>query len=520
MPELDDIALLRQYAESGLESAFTTLVERHVNLVYSAALRRVGNALAAEEITQAVFIILSRKAKALGAKTVLSGWLYQAARLTAANYLRGEIRRQNREQEAYMQSTFQKPADDRAWRQIAPLLDDAMGRLGEKDRNAVVLRFFEGKSLAEVGIALGAREDAAKMRINRALEKLRTFFTKRGISTTTAIVAGAVSANSVRAAPVGLATAISASVVKSSAVAASTLTLGKGALKIMAWTKTKMMTAAAVCLILAGGTTALILKEHSARYDALAASAYARGHLSDPKYRAVLTNLRTKTWPTERRLAEEKIASRQQVSETVNAFTINLKPYINAALTDSPASPSGNNENNLTELPSGVHVFGGVPFDVEGLIQLNGTNMLPFRKHYAARVDGMAVNRRCTKIYLFHGADWIYPSDFGTTIARLVLHYRDGSERRIDIIAGKDVFDCWGPLFTTGVDPRYFQMGHGTERAWTGSNPFIKRIWPDESLILYRSAFDNPQPGEMVSTLDYVSTMTGTAPFLLGLTVE
>ena len=109
MPELDDIALLRQYAEDNSESAFATLAEKYVNLVYSTALRGAGNAQAAEEITQAVFIILARKARSLSKRTILSGWLYQTARLTAANFLRGEIRRQKREQEAYMQSTLNEP---------------------------------------------------------------------------------------------------------------------------------------------------------------------------------------------------------------------------------------------------------------------------------------------------------------------------------------------------------------------------------------------------------------------------
>ena len=262
MPELDDIELLAQYARHNSETAFTTLVERYVNLVYSTALRRVGNPQAAEEITQAVFIILARKARGLSRRTVLSGWLYQTTRLTAANFLRGEIRRQRREQEAYMQSTLRDPADDWVWRQVAPLLDDAMGRLNEKDRNAVVLRFFENKSLAEVGTALGASEDAVKMRVGRALEKLRAFFNKRGISTTTAIIAGAVSANSVHAVPAALAKTISAaSIAKGTAVSGSTLTLVKGALKIMAWTKAKTAIVAGISVLLAAGTTSVVIKE-------------------------------------------------------------------------------------------------------------------------------------------------------------------------------------------------------------------------------------------------------------------
>ena len=138
-----------------------------------------------------------------------------------------------------------------------------MGRLGEKDRNAIVLRFFENKNLREVGLALGASEDAAKMRVNRALEKLRKFFTKRGVNSTTAIIAGAVSANSVQAAPVALAKTISAvAVAKGAAASGSTLTLVKGALKIMAWTKAKTAVVAGAVVIFAGGTATVTLESH------------------------------------------------------------------------------------------------------------------------------------------------------------------------------------------------------------------------------------------------------------------
>ena len=265
MPELDDIELLAQYARDHSEAAFATLVTRHVNLVYSTALRNAGNPHAAEEITQAVFIILAGKARSLSPQIVLSGWLYQTARLTAANFLRAEIRRQNREQEAYMQSLLNEP-EPNVWPQIAPLLDAAMAGLGEKDRNAVVLRFFENKSLGEVGRALGASEDAAKMRVNRALEKLRKFFSKRGIVFPAALIAGAVSANSVHAAPVGLAFTVTATAAKGSAAAASTLTLVKGALKLMAWTKMKTAAVTGAVVLLTAGTGIVVVKTvHAAR---------------------------------------------------------------------------------------------------------------------------------------------------------------------------------------------------------------------------------------------------------------
>jgi RNA polymerase sigma factor (sigma-70 family) len=155
----DDMELVRAYAANRSEQAFETLVGRYVNFVYSTALRQVRDTHLAEEITQAVFIILARKAGSLGANTILPGWLHRTAVYCAADALKIQRRRAQREQEAYMQSQLNEPQDE-AWRQIAPLLDNAIAGLGEKDRHAVVLRFFQNKSLNEIGTALGASEEA------------------------------------------------------------------------------------------------------------------------------------------------------------------------------------------------------------------------------------------------------------------------------------------------------------------------------------------------------------------------
>src|SRR5262249_26112442 len=180
MQELDDILLLREYVERGSQEAFAALVALHLNKVYSVAMRHTRNPHQAEEITQAVFVILARKARRLGKRIILSGWLCQTARLASVTLIRGEIRRVRREQEAQMQNEVNKPASE-VWAQIAPLLDAAMAGLSEADHHALVLRFFDDKSMKEIGAALGASEDAAKMRVSRAVEKLRLFFTKRGI---------------------------------------------------------------------------------------------------------------------------------------------------------------------------------------------------------------------------------------------------------------------------------------------------------------------------------------------------
>jgi len=257
----DDLTLLREYARRNSEEAFGALVSRHVNLVYSVARRSVRDPHLAQEITQAVFIILARKADALGPQTILPGWLCRTARYAGANALTIQRRRQRREQEAHMQSILNEaePMPEETWNQIAPLLDGAMEQLGQKDHDALVLRFFENKTFAEVGAALGASEDAAKMRVNRALEKLRIFFTKRGVSSTTAILAGAISANSVQAAPVALAKSVTAvAIAKGAAASGSTLTLIKGALKIMAWTKAKMAIVGIGILLVAGTGTVIV----------------------------------------------------------------------------------------------------------------------------------------------------------------------------------------------------------------------------------------------------------------------
>ena len=267
MHDIPDAGLLERFARSESEEAFAELVRRHLPLVYSAAFRHNTNPQNAQEITQAVFIILARKAASLGRRSVLSGWLYHTTRLTAANFQRAEFRRIHREQEAFMQSTLQETVPDAAWREVAPLLDEAMARLGATDRDAVVLRYFENKSLAEVGTALGVEERAAQKRVSRALEKLRKIFTKRGVTLTATLIASAVSANSVQAAPVGLAVTVTAAAAKGAAVGGSTLTLVKGALKLMAWTKAKMAIAVTAAVLATGTTTVVVTKVVAGRSD-------------------------------------------------------------------------------------------------------------------------------------------------------------------------------------------------------------------------------------------------------------
>jgi uncharacterized protein (TIGR03435 family) len=257
-----DIELLRDYDRHGSEEAFGQLVQRHIDLVYSVALRHIGIAAQAEEITQVVFIILARKAGSLRPDTILEGWLHETTRLTASSFRRGERRRQFREQQAYMQSTFQEPADDAVWHQLAPMLDEALARLGQKDRDAVLLRFFKDKSLREVAAALSISDAAAQRRVLRAVEKLRAFFARRGVVVPASALTTAICSHSIHHAPALLAKSVAAvAAAKGAAASGSVLTLIKGALKIMVWSKVQSAVAVGIAVLLATGTVAVVIEK-------------------------------------------------------------------------------------------------------------------------------------------------------------------------------------------------------------------------------------------------------------------
>lgn len=207
--ELTDQELLRAYAEDRSEAAFTQLVRQHVDFVYSAALRMVHDEHLAEDVTQGVFLALVQNARQLRNRRALPGWLHHTTQHLAANAVRTEVRRRVREQQAAAMNELLATESNPGWELIAPHLDAALAELDEADRDAVLLRYFENKTLREVGHALGTSDDTAQKRVSRAMERLREFLAKRGVIAGASGLIVVISANAVQAAPVGLVVSIS-----------------------------------------------------------------------------------------------------------------------------------------------------------------------------------------------------------------------------------------------------------------------------------------------------------------------
>ena len=253
----EDCDLLRQFDEEGSQEAFAEIVRRHVNLVYSVAMRQVArDEHLAKDVCQEVFSSLARKAARLNGRRVISGWLYYAAKFEACRAARNEGLRRKREMEAGMEidSDDEEPKID--WEKARPILDEVIGELKESERNAICLRFYENRHFKDVGERLDVSENTAWMRVNRTLEKLHVLLLKKGIKSSAATLAAAIGGQAGTAAPVGLAQAISASAVATTGPGLILASIG-----IMNTTKVLVPTIVAAAAI---GTTVYVARNDEA----------------------------------------------------------------------------------------------------------------------------------------------------------------------------------------------------------------------------------------------------------------
>ena len=248
----DDAELLRQYAQAGSEDAFAELVQRYLPVVFASALRQTGgDTELAKDVCQTVFIDLGRKARSLLGHDLLVGWLFTATRFAAASMVRENRRRQARESVAVsMREDNTELAEESRNSQLAFVLDTAMAELSSEDRNAILLRFFQGKPLKEVGALLGINEDAARMRVTRAVDKLHHLLKTRGVAVPAAALGSFLAAEAVMAPPAGLAAAISTAALAGTSVAAATVTATKA---IAMTTLHKSIIGATIAVAITGG---------------------------------------------------------------------------------------------------------------------------------------------------------------------------------------------------------------------------------------------------------------------------
>jgi len=279
---MDDLQLLREYIERGSNEAFAELVNRHIGIVYSAAARQMADVHAAEDVTQAVFIALAQSARRIRRGEVLSAWLLAVTRHIAALTRRTEARRRRREREAAeLTQAMNTPTEDAMWDEIAPHLDEAIARLSERNREALILRYFEGKSMEEVAARLQISPEAARQRVSRGVEQLHTVFSRKGIVLSVAGLAGLIPAHAVQAVPSGLAVAtVAAATSVAVGVSAAGMLAAKGVVAIMAWTRAKIA-AIAIGLALIGGTATMVAPKIMNRNAAAVAVKPKPGPLED-----------------------------------------------------------------------------------------------------------------------------------------------------------------------------------------------------------------------------------------------
>ncbi|MDO8539655.1 MAG: sigma-70 family RNA polymerase sigma factor [Opitutaceae bacterium] len=367
----DDAELLRGYAQERDESAFGELVQRHVNLVYGVALRRLGgDAHGAADVTQQVFTALARRAPSLSGRVLLPGWLYGAARNLSADFVRSEHARRAREQEAHtMHELDSNPSAAAKWDEVRPMLDNMIDELSARDREAVVLRFFAQRSFAQIGAALNVSEDAARMRLERALDKLHALLARRGVTSTSAALAAILANQAAATAPAGLAASVAGAALSGMAVN------GAGALAAliasMSASKVSMSVAAAGALAVA-----------TAVYQSVQAHA-ATARLADAhsEHRALVArfaNLETSVSAAEKERAEHEAAlERRRAEKAVAVATpasaapvddINAKyrEIVNRLAQNDPELPKAQAMHRRLKMMEGYRpLFAGLGFTPE-----------------------------------------------------------------------------------------------------------------------------------------------------------
>lgn len=450
--EASDMDLLREYARNNSEPAFRALVARHVNMVHAVALRQTGQAHLAEDVTQAVFTVLAEKAASIPPATILTGWLFRATRFAAANVKRAEARREHWEQKAAAMEP--NPPSGSELEQITPLLNEALEELPERDRVAILLRYFESKSMEEVGRTLGTSESAAKMRLARAVEKLRLIFRRRGVVMPTAAVLGVLAVQAAHAAPAGLASSVAAlAFLKQSS--ASTLPIVKGTLILMTQSKSKTLLIGALVLLL-GGTAAVI----------------------------VLPSLF-------RQFAPPNLAAARQAAAGANSSTTNAAVKV-LVFRDSP---SWNRNPDFEDALSAL----GMEHEVKPSVEMGSIDLAPYR---FVIIPGAQRG----KYYQRYGSQAGYFDQYVTNGGTLVLELNGAENDGIVLPRGVSLIPHGSRVNTILVPghPILTPLGGRPIRASYASHGYLEGV-PADALVLVTETTDGQADPSKPTFIEYVS---------------
>lgn len=452
---MDDHELLAAYASEHSEEAFAALVRRYLDLVYSAALRQLHNADQAQDVAQAVFLILARKANSISRKTILSGWLYRTARYVAREASRAENRRRIRESTMAELSVHPAPdSTEESWKRISPHLDHLLEQLSELDRTAILLRFFQGKSFPEIAAAFSVSEEAAKKRVGRALERLRGRLARRGFKDSTTVLGAALTAFAIQPAPAALATLIPSVVCQGTVTAASAHILMEGTIQMIAWTKTKTVAAGVAALLLTIGTTTVGLQN----------TTLARNH---QRLQQEFQRLQSQSRQTET-ASQQTLAALQQENQQLRQQSVELFRLRNAVTQLRNAkSPrlSTAGPNKLEELPESLQQSAEV------------LRELQYERFVAAGAKALLQTPLSEDDRIKYADEINFMKNIGLALRIYATNHGDEFPENIEHLFGTGILQ--GDLEGRLRDPRYEYV----QFAKAESKPGLPAVWwraPDE----------------------------------------
>jgi RNA polymerase sigma factor (sigma-70 family) len=490
--EQTDAVLLSAFLSRNDHAAFEVLVRRHGPMVLRVCLRTLGCLHDAEDALQATFLVLARQAASIRKKTSLASWLHGVAHRMAIQARKAASRRHKYESNA-SPGRPPDPARRAAWQELAAFIDEEIQRLPQALRTPFVSCCLQNRSCAETARLLGIQEGAVRMRLSRARQRLQRQLKRRGVSLTSVLAASVLGANDALAALPGplVASAVRAAAriaageaITGKLISANVAVLTAGALKAMFLAKVKVgaMVVVASVLAIAG---ALMAGLH-----ALPAMAQAPPQAAEKGDSIAVQS--------------SNLASSKPDKEAAVTY-VDLQPNANQKITET-FRDAAFQANHLGELKLGTQTLEGLKFNIgEGMIFLANEK---HKDSLPAKVEGIKIDAKFAQLQILHAT--AYTADEDTVIARYIVHYDDKTDETIEIVYGVDVRDWW--YHDGDKEPSRGKV------AWKGSNAPAQSL--KCSLWLFSRTWKNPHPDKRVVSIDFVSMVTGAAPFVLAMTLE